>query len=257
MTPEQYERETALIMLSLRAVLTPLLRLLPPRPTAEQWDALVAAAYPAVYRARVDAWRASERFYRAERYRRLGVDDPVLFPRRNYPPEALAKALHQQVKPRLDLLDDDEPVPTVIIEEAVAVAERHAQEAGRQAVIDAARHDDRAIGYARRLVGAVNCAFCSMLASRGPVYRSAESALIRHEGRGRNAVPTGEPFHNRCNCQVVPVYNRDDWPGRDQYLELQRAWREHANGNLADWRRYLASRTKQPASEQPASEQAA
>lgn len=242
MTPRERQRQRSLIALALRASLLPLLRVgMRPRPSRQEWAQMVEAAYPAVYRARMDYWRLAERAYRDERERVTGQSGPIEFPRRNYPPEALEKALREQVKPRLDALSEEDDVPQVVIEEAVAVADRHGKDAGRQGEIDAARHDRRALGYARRLVGDYNCAFCSLLASRGPVYRSADAALIRHEGSGRNAVATGEPFHNSCDCEVVPVFDRQDWEGRSQYLELSRLWEEHG-GTLQDWRRYLAQR---------------
>lgn len=257
MTPQARQRQRSLIALALRASLLPLLRVgLRPRPSPADWAALVEAAYPAVYRARMDSWRLAERAYREERARVLGDGGPVEFPRRNYPPEALDKALREMVKPRLDALAEDDDVPQLLIEEAVAVADRHSKDAGRQGEIDAARHDRRALGYARRLTGDFNCAFCTMLASRGPVYRSANAALVRHEGRGRNAVPTGEPFHDRCDCEVVPVFDRENWEGREQHLELERLWQKHSNSNLADWRRYLDQRREQ-GQEDPATEQAA
>lgn len=257
MTPQERQRQRSLIALALRASLLPLLRVgLRPRPSPREWAALVEAAYPAVYRARMDYWRLAERAYREERQRVTGDGGPIEFPRRNYPPEALEKALRERVKPRLDALDEDDDVPQVLIDEAVEVADRHGKDAGRQGEIDAARHDRRALGYARRLTGAYNCAFCTMLASRGPVYRSADAALVRHEGRGRNAVATGEPFHNNCDCEVVPVFKRDDWEGRDQYLELSRLWDEHAHSSLKDWRRYLDQRRREDQQEEPAAEAA-
>jgi hypothetical protein len=243
-TPQEYLRGRALVSLGLRGALLPLVRLLRGRPSVRQWEAFVQAAYPSVYRARVESWRLAERWYRGERERVLGAGGPVEFPRRDYPVEALDKGMRELVKVRLDALEEDEEPPAVVVEEALEVADRHAKDAGRQAVIDAARHDPEALGYARRLVGDYSCAFCTMLASRGPVYKSASSALIRHEGRGRNAVATGEPFHQKCDCETVPVFDRSDWRGRDQYLELSRAWDEHANGSLRDWRRYLTERQR-------------
>lgn len=231
-------RQRALLTLALREALLPIVRLLRPRMGDAEWRAVVEAAYPAVYRGRMDHWRLAERVYRAERARVLGDGGPVEFPRRNYPPDALDAAWRERVKPRLDALDEDDDVPELIVEEAVSVADRHAKDAGRQAEIDAARHDPRAIGYARRLSGVVNCAFCVMLASRGPVYKSAESALVRHEGRGRSAVATGEPFHDRCDCEVVPVFDRQNWDGRAEYERLRKLWDTHG-GTLKDFRRYL------------------
>ncbi|OLT27752.1 hypothetical protein BJF83_17355 [Nocardiopsis sp. CNR-923] len=121
-----------------------------------------------------------------------------------------------------------------MIEDALGVALRHASAGGREGMVDAARHDPKALGYARITVGTENCAFCLMLVSRGPVYRSESAALLR-DG-------TSEPYHDRCDCIAVPVFDRDDWPGRDEYLEMQRLWDEHANGNLKNWRRFIESR---------------
>ncbi|GAB3209794.1 hypothetical protein GCM10027294_25610 [Marinactinospora endophytica] len=248
MTPLERQRQWNAFLRALREFLVPMLRAgLRPQMSRGEWDALVQALYPVVYRGRLDFWRLAERAYREERERVLGPAGagPVVFPRRNYAPEALDRGLREMVKARLDAFAPEDPVPAVIVEEAVTVAERHARDAGRQAMVDAARHDPRALGYARRLTGDYSCAFCTMLASRGPVYRSADAALIRHEGRGRNARPTGEPFHDNCDCEVVPVFDRDDWEGRDQYLELSRLWDEHANSSLKDWRRYLDRRARE------------
>lgn len=68
------------------------------------------------------------------------------------------------------------------------------------------------IGWARVLTGASSCGFCVMLASRGPVYSSASHAG-KSDGRDK--------FHSHCDCMVVPVYQRRDWPGRREYEELK------------------------------------
>lgn len=249
MTPQERRRRRSLIAAALRAAVLPVFRAaLRPSPSQAEWRAMVEAVYPAVYRGRMDYWRLAERAYREERERVLGDGGPVEFPRRDYPPEALDRGLRDRVRPRLEGLDEGAEVPELLVEEAVAVVERHAADAGRQAQIDAARHDRQALGYARRLTGDFNCAFCTMLASRGPVYRSADAALVRHEGRGRNAVPTGEPFHDHCDCEVVPVFDRSDWEGREQFEELERLWREHG-GSLRKWRRYLDERREDSAAE--------
>ena len=126
MSPQERQRQRSLLALALRAALLPVFRVgLRPRPSAAQWAQMVEAAYPAVYRSRVDYWRLAERAYRDERRRVTGESGPVEFPRRNYPPQALEKAL-RQVRPRLDALGEDDEVPEAVVEEAVAVAERHA-----------------------------------------------------------------------------------------------------------------------------------
>lgn len=88
-------------------------------------------------------------------------------------------------------------------------AMRHALNGGRDTIIDTVGSDRRAVGWARATSGKA-CAFCAMLASRGPVYKSAASA-----GQGRR-------FHDSCHCAVEPVYRADaDWPaGARQYRDL-------------------------------------
>lgn len=72
------------------------------------------------------------------------------------------------------------------------------------------------------------CAFCAMLASRGPVYATKASA--------------GFEAHDHCACTAEPVYYTDAlWPGRA--AEFRRLWREHIEGRYSgadarrEWRR--------------------
>ena len=262
MTPEEYRRRQAGITSALRAVLLPLVRSLRGRPTDREWRAFLDAAYAAIVRARAESWEVAADFYAAQRRAQLGAapaDDPPSppdnppedhgdaepgrltpvpdhgdgtadVPRRNYPPRAVNSA-YRRVRAQLDALDDDEAVPPGLAESAVRVGERHARDAGREAVVDAARHDPAALGYARRALSQSPCAFCLMLASRGPVYQDASTALLR-DGQA-------EPYHDNCACVAVPVFHRQRWPGRDEAERLEREWRR-AGGTLADWRRHLA-----------------
>lgn len=61
--------------------------------------------------------------------------------------------------------------------------------------IDNVRSDNEDVMYARVPQGETTCDFCIMLASRGPVYYSEESA-------GAFA-----KFHPHCDCKVVPFFN--------------------------------------------------
>ncbi|MFF4607938.1 hypothetical protein ACFY12_35025 [Streptomyces sp. NPDC001339] len=266
MTPEAYRRRQNTITAALRAVLSPLVRSLRRRPTETQWAAFLDAAYPAIYRARVESWQLAADFYAAQRRAQLipapdqeashrdatpspiseedasreetgdrltavegDRDETVEVPRRNYPPRAVAAA-YRPLRARLDALDEDEPLPGTAVESAVRVAERHARDAGREAIVDAARHDPAALGYARRALSGSPCAFCLMLVSRGAVYKDASAALLRG---GEN-----EPYHDGCSCVAVPVFNAQSWPGRDEAERLERAWRQHG-GTLAEWRRHI------------------
>jgi hypothetical protein len=89
-------------------------------------------------------------------------------------------------------------------------------DAGRDVVDKTVRADDAAVGW-MRVTDADPCAFCAILASRGAVYKSAESAGVE-ESRKRAETPhvpgtiayeTSDDWHNGCGCQVVPVFSRD------------------------------------------------
>lgn len=63
-----------------------------------------------------------------------------------------------------------------------------------------------------------------MLASRGPIYTSASSAVT-------GPVLVGDTFkaHDRCRCVPEPVYRADaPWPrGSERYAQL---WQESTRG---------------------------
>lgn len=75
---------------------------------------------------------------------------------------------------------------------------------GRQTVLLTVEADRKALGWMRVTHGKT-CAFCAMLASRGPVYKSRRSA---GDARSRPA-----RFHDHCDCTVEPVYSpATKWP---------------------------------------------
>lgn len=59
--------------------------------------------------------------------------------------------------------------------------------------------DPAVVSWARVPAGATTCAFCLMLASRGWVYRSQETA--EHRKRG-------DRYHADCDCTVAPSWDR-------------------------------------------------
>lgn len=77
---------------------------------------------------------------------------------------------------------------------SAAAAQRHALNAGRQVLADTADADPAARGWAR-VPSSRCCAFCAMLASRGPEYGSRGSASFE--------------AHDRCGCTVEPHYRGD------------------------------------------------
>ena len=97
---------------------------------------------------------------------------------------------------------------------SAAAAMRHALNGGRSTITESVRVDRKALGWARATSGKA-CSFCAMVASRGPVYKSEESADF--------------PAHDHCSCSVEPVYRRDaDWPPRAR--EYRQLWEETTRG---------------------------
>ncbi len=70
---------------------------------------------------------------------------------------------------------------------------------GRNTLLRSVAADPTALGWAR-VTDSNPCAFCAMLASRGPVYKTEQSASFR--------------AHDHCSCTVEPFYRGSDWPGR-------------------------------------------
>lgn len=88
------------------------------------------------------------------------------------------------------------------------------QDVGRNTTIDNVASDRLAVAWAREAQPDA-CWFCAMLATRGAVYKSAETA---GQVKASNALsvlgmPAGDAkgfvnrYHDHCHCQVVPVFN--------------------------------------------------
>ena len=93
--------------------------------------------------------------------------------------------------------------------QAAGAAVRHVQNGGRAMIDEIVKVDSIATGTVRVTRGDC-CWFCSMLASRGPVYRtdSFDKSDPRFEGPGDHKV------HDSCGCALRTVYltNEDEWP---------------------------------------------
>jgi hypothetical protein len=59
------------------------------------------------------------------------------------------------------------------------------------------------------------CGFCAMLASRGPVYKTSESAGVRVDR-----------YHVHCKCEAVPVYTSREWPGKALHARFEQLYNE-------------------------------
>jgi hypothetical protein len=87
---------------------------------------------------------------------------------------------------------------------------------GRGTIIRAVQKDPQAVGWARAAPPGA-CAFCAMLATRGMVYRSEETADFR--------------AHDSCNCGVTPVYKGQRFELSSHAQEWAQLYQEHAQGH--------------------------
>lgn len=77
-------------------------------------------------------------------------------------------------------------------------ASRHATNGGRSAVLASVQADHRAVSWFRITSGRC-CAFCALMASRGPIYKSESTADFKP--------------HDACHCAAAPSYHQDaPWP---------------------------------------------
>lgn len=186
--------------------------------TVERW---LSAAIPIVKVGRTTSARLAASYVTTFRALELGIDADAFLPALAdaLPDEQIAtslivtgpaalKAGTARARPLRSLLDTARTA-------TASAGMRHALNGGRDTVIGSTNNDARALGWARSTGGGKVCAFCAMLAGRGPVY-------------GEDTV--GFQAHDHCTCTAEPVYRHDAaWPaGSERYAEL---WQEAA---LAD-----------------------
>lgn len=108
-----------------------------------------------------------------------------------------------------------------------AAAMRHALNGGRDTIIETVQADRQALGWARAASGNA-CAFCAMLASRGPVYDPASADF---------------PAHDHCSCSVEPVYRDDNaWPPNSrEYRDVYDQAKADDGDTLAVFRQLIES----------------
>lgn len=91
----------------------------------------------------------------------------------------------------------DNADPSAALTMLTDATQRLVRQQARNTVDLNVRRDPAGATYARVPRGRTTCAFCLMLASRGPVYGSKNSAAGNH-------------YHTKCDCEAEPV-----WSGAD------------------------------------------
>lgn len=104
--------------------------------------------------------------------------------------------------------------------DAAGAASRHVLTGGRKSLLTLLQDDAQALAWARVTDGDP-CSFCALLSSRGPVYKSKQTADFQ--------------AHDACACTAEPVYSRQaPWPGRSaEFLRLYRASTQGMSGKDA------------------------
>lgn len=202
--------------------------------TFDQW---LTAMVPTVANGRAASARLAGNYYAAHRALALGVDAAPQAPILAAPlsadalagtllvtgPAAIKNALARGVQL-------DQAAQTAQGNSARA-ALYYVQAGGRETIVESTKADPKALGFARATSGD-SCAFCTMLASRGPVYRSEDTA--------------GFEAHPGCACEPEPTYSRNaPWPPGAR--QAQQVWRDATSGLARDddplnaLRRHLAA----------------
>lgn len=115
-------------------------------------------------------------------------------------------------------------------------ASRHVLDGGRRQLIGTGNADEMAVGFARVTDGDP-CAFCAMLASRGPKYKTRATAFRTTDRAKRGP---NERYHDHCGCQAEPSFDRDtDWPARNRGFE--QLWKD-TTGDFKGKEKYNAFR---------------
>lgn len=104
-------------------------------------------------------------------------------------------------------------------------ASRHVLNGSRKMIIATAIKDQMAVRYSR-VTDDDPCAFCAMLAGRGPDYFSRATA---HRTTSRSKRGAGEKYHDDCACTVEVSFDRiSDWPARNR--EFEQIWKDSTGG---------------------------
>ncbi|WP_338601646.1 hypothetical protein [Saccharopolyspora sp. SCSIO 74807] len=213
LTMNQYSNKQAGIV---RRLARAILKLLSPfraqTLTDQQYTVLIGQMYDLVDDARRESAKAAREFFDSQWNAEFDQDPPdVDLPA--YRTEWFEAAM-QPLKPQLTSRNS----PRDAIHRASQIATKEAENGGRRTVIRAVDDNSRLIGWARYDPEPPTCGFCLMLISRGPVYKTRRTAGDQ------------QLWHPGCTCKAVPVFSRDQWEGRDQYLDADRLWREATRG---------------------------
>lgn len=227
--------------------------------TPAAWLQFLKTIWPLIVRARFSSAWSARQFFDTERRRVTGLPDVdvPLIPEYRFDwfvndlkpafvaVQARVAAVQEQTRQGIPArLEVETPV-------RVAVA-KTVQDAGRDQMIqavdtdnladvitdvvdlDAPKKPKRKVRWARKATGEETCGWCWMLVSRGPVYGDADNAGLDavDETDALEILKAGNvqehltQWHLGCDCIVVPVFDRADWPGMEDQATAEEDWKK-------------------------------
>lgn len=152
-------------------------------------EAVIAVMQPACGASSTMAARLAADFYDGLRAR-FGIDDGY---QAQVDSQRVPEATTGAVRAFVDKLDDSMPNVSAFQQLCVDRIDYETRRAANECIAYNAKNDPKKPRWARIPTGAETCQFCIMLASRGFVYHSEETASHAHA---------------HCDCRVVPSWDK-------------------------------------------------
>jgi hypothetical protein len=162
----------------------------------------LASTTIAVNRRMAESQRVASEYLSEFRLAELGAAGAVILAAPKETARALSLAGPVRVKRLIGAGMDSADAFEAALTKFGGMVRRQAMMGGRLTVAATAGRDRRAVGW-RRVTDGNPCAFCAMLASRGPVYRDAAAA-------------DGLQYHSHCGCTAEPAYSYAWEPTADE-----------------------------------------
>jgi len=191
----------------------------------------LASTAIAVSRRMAESQRVAAEYLSEFRLAELGAAGAVVLAAPTETARALSLAGPTRVKRLIGAGMDSADAFEAALTKFGGIVRRQAMMGGRLTVAATAGRDRRAVGW-RRVTDGNPCAFCAMLASRGPVYRDAAAA-------------DGIQYHSYCGCTPEPAYSYAWEPTADEerYMDAYGEARAlvAANGKAINTKKLLAA----------------
>jgi len=223
---QRFRRTQALLAAQMaRQILRVWRELMNPAKVDQSWPAVRAALMPIVQQARDQSAALAGAAYMDAR-RTAGVADG------SFDPEGPLQLAIDRLQSSLDVTGPVEfkkaiaagKTPQQAMDAAavrmVGSTQYLALEGGRSVMQRSIGADEMATGWSR-VTDSDPCAWCAMLASRGPIYKSAQTAGDPRQG--------GNRYHDHCGCQAWPAFTLDE-PFIGLADQLYSDWRRVTSG---------------------------